>query len=107
MNGVVVPGVVTLEPRCTSEVMPMAPYEDDFALVPERFIEVGRPSGARVFQMSDPNNPTANLLCVKAAQADLADQGYLLKTVARILSDGRSLTRYWTSGDSRGPVLVR
>lgn len=54
---------VALGQRCATEVIPVPLHEADFALVPERVIEAGRRSGARVLLLSSPNNPTGNLLC--------------------------------------------
>ena len=65
---------VALGQRCAAEVIPVPLREDDFALVPERFIEAGRQSGARVLLMSSPNNPTGNLLCGEREMAHLLDE---------------------------------
>ena len=42
--------------------------------MPERFIEAGRRSGARVLLLSSPNNPTGNLLCGEREMAHLLDE---------------------------------
>ena len=65
---------VALGQRCAAEVIPVPLHEEDFALVPERFIESGRQSGARVLLLSSPNNPTGNLLCGDAEMARLLDE---------------------------------
>ena len=65
---------VALGQRCAAEVIPVPLHEEDFALVPERFIEAGRQSGARVLLLSSPNNPTGNLLCGDAEMAHLLDE---------------------------------
>ena len=65
---------VALAQRCAAEVIPVPLHEDDFALVPERFIEAGRQSGARVLLLSNPNNPTGNLLCGEREMARLLDE---------------------------------
>ena len=64
---------VALGQRCAAAVVQVPLREDDFALVPERFIEAGRQSGARVLLMSSPNNPTGNLLCGEREMAHLLD----------------------------------
>ena len=64
---------VALGQRCAAEVVQVPLREDDFALVPERLIEAGRQSGARVLLMSSPNNPTGNLLCGEREMAHLLD----------------------------------
>ena len=64
---------VALGQRCAAEVIPVPLHEEDFALVPERFIEAGRQSGARVLLLSSPNNPTGNLLCDEWEIARLLD----------------------------------
>ena len=65
---------VALGQRCAAEVIPVPLHEEDFALVPERFIEAGRQSGARVLLLSSPNNPTGNLLCGDVEMTRLLDQ---------------------------------
>lgn len=65
---------VALGQRCAAEVIPVSLHEEDFALVPECFIEAGRQSGARVLLLSSPNNPTGNLLCGDAEIARLLDE---------------------------------
>ena len=62
---------VELGQRCATEVIPVPLAEADFALVPERVIEAGRRSGARVLLLSSPNNPTGNLLCGSREMAQL------------------------------------
>lgn len=62
---------VALGQRCATEVIPVPLDEADFALVPERVIEAGRRSGARVLLLSSPNNPTGNLLCGSREMAQL------------------------------------
>lgn len=62
---------VELGQRCATEVIPVPLHEADFALVPERVIEAGRRSGARVLLLSSPNNPTGNLLCGDRDMAQL------------------------------------
>lgn len=62
---------VALGQRCATEVIPVPLAEADFALVPERVIEAGRRSGARVLLLSSPNNPTGNLLCGSREMAQL------------------------------------
>lgn len=62
---------VALGQRCATEVIPVPLAEADFALVPERVIEAGRWSGARVLLLSSPNNPTGNLLCDSREMAQL------------------------------------
>ncbi len=64
---------VALGQRCATEVIAVPLHEEDFALVPERFIEASRQSGARVLLLSNPNNPTGNLLCDEPAMAHLLD----------------------------------
>ncbi len=65
---------VALGQQCAAEVISVPLHEEDFALVPERFIEAGRQSGARVLLLSSPNNPTGNLLCGDAELASLLDE---------------------------------
>ncbi|MDE2812586.1 MAG: histidinol-phosphate transaminase, partial [Gemmatimonadota bacterium] len=65
---------VALGQRCAAKVIPVPLHEENFALVPERFIEAGRQSGARVLLLSSPNNPTGNLLCGDAELVRLLDQ---------------------------------
>ncbi len=65
---------VALGQRCAAEVIAVPLHEQDFALVPERFIAAGRQSGARVLLLSSPNNPTGNLLCGQAELARLLDE---------------------------------
>ena len=65
---------VALGQRCAAEVIPVPLHEEDFALVPERFIEAGRQSGARVLLLSSPNNPTGNLLCGEQEMTRLLDE---------------------------------
>ena len=65
---------VAVGQRCAAEMIPVPLHEDDFALVPERFIEAGRKSGARVLLMSSPNNPTGNLLCREREMARLLEE---------------------------------
>ena len=62
---------VALGQRCATEVIPVPLAEADFALIPERVIEAGRRSGARVLLLSSPNNPTGNLLCGSREMAQL------------------------------------
>ena len=64
---------VALGQRCATEVIPVPLHEADFALVPERVIEAGRRSGARVLLLSSPNNPTGNLLCGDRDMAQLLE----------------------------------
>ncbi len=65
---------VALGQRCAAKVIPVPLHEEDFALVPEHFIEAGRRSGARVLLLSSPNNPTGNLLCGEREMARLLDE---------------------------------
>lgn len=65
---------VGLGKRCAAEVIEVPLREEDFALVPERFIEAGRRSDARVLLLSSPNNPTGNLLCGEQSMARLLDE---------------------------------
>ena len=65
---------VALGQRCAAAVFPVPLHEENFALVPERFIEAGRQSGARVLLLSSPNNPTGNLLCGDVEMARLLDE---------------------------------
>ena len=65
---------VALGQRCAAEVISVPLHEEDFALVPERFIEAGRQSGARVLLLSSPNNPTGNLLYDDAEMARLLNE---------------------------------
>ena len=65
---------VALGQRCATEVIPQPLRAEDFALVPERFIEAGRQAGVRVLLLSSPNNPTGNLLCGEAELARLLDE---------------------------------
>ncbi len=48
--------------------------EEDFSLAPERFVEAGRRSGARILLLSNPNNPTGNALIDEQSLAYLLDQ---------------------------------
>ena len=64
---------VALGQRCAAEVIPVPLHAEDFALVPERFIEAGQRSRARVLLLSSPNNPTGNLLCGEREMARLLE----------------------------------
>ncbi len=65
---------VALGQRCAAEVIEVPLHEEDFALVPERFVEAGQQSGARVLLLSSPNNPTGNLLCSQKELVHLLDE---------------------------------
>ena len=70
---------VALGQRCAAEVIPVPLHEEDFALVPERFIEAGRQSGGAGIAPEQPQQPH------RQPPLRRAGNGAFARRVARLL----------------------